>query len=75
MNISELPYSFVLKCFILIYVKDDYTILWVCNKDMNPCFLRVCRREKSETSGSSLLSDTNGQLYTCTQRWSEHQQH
>lgn len=46
MNISELPYCFVLKCFILIYVKDDYTILWVCNKDMNPCFLRVCRREE-----------------------------
>lgn len=35
MNISELPYSFVLKSFILIYVKEDYTILRVCNKDMN----------------------------------------
>lgn len=44
MNIPELPYSFVLKSFILIYVKEDNTILWVCNKDMNPYVNSVCVR-------------------------------
>lgn len=57
MNISKLPYSFVLKSFILRYVKEESEILWACNKDMDTYVycVCVCGREKSEASGSSLL--------------------
>lgn len=42
MNISGLPYSFVLKSFILRYVKEESEILWAYNKDMDTYVYCVC---------------------------------